>query len=1004
MKRGSALLIVLGMLAFIVASAVAFSAYMRYARMPSSYLRRTSSSRLLAKAALAEAIDVIDTSIGNDLFPGQKGRNFVKTYKRITDGETPDDVIDYWQDRCFIGSDRLVSVDDTVATLCTEALAYIPPPIINEVRYYSRRSIAGKWHTLGYDSGRFAFTAVDVSDFFDVNSVCATPLDIDGQHMYGRNSSDTGRITLAHVFENAQHTGYTYEPDDWDAFMDHYLDSGKLPLVSVADLNLAMNKQGLPAYMSPFCNYIRNEANFVESDSAAVPEVNLVRNMAFVTDGLFAVTNRRAQALDISRRKDQPFYGHERGKTVQELIAQENSDFRRRLDAADSPFFNQCEIVQLYDYLDEDSIPLSLALPTVERTPMITGVALGGDLNVIVTSKDCEKVSADGTAKYSYKTYTLKLVSNGLDANFGAVYPFKYDHGASASYQMEAVATIAFVPSCKPEEGLLRCSGAAAPGVVTLQNGSWSVNGSWETAAYSGNKPSVVRRKTAAKQVTLPTRVQTDSDAVIDDEKLQLQFGSLNIEFVSDLPASEFCNPNDLKCTFRSPAKKMTKDPATGQFTIPDSTFVDPAPLADRIGWLPVKEDLSGVVPEAELVGQTFTPTVQVWVRIFTGNDTVDLVPACWKDDKSPSEILPDDARGTTHYPMLRFRGTDPAAAGVTLANDTLTGGAPIDFYPKAYIADDPRFNFAPENFEALATQEAPFDQLWLTRARTSSARDDRDGDIFMATSDAGYLQSAYELSYILQVSPDGDGFGVVSGNGYNGRAGSMPAKAAMWRTYSQYDNGSSSDEIDYLDIINGSRGFRVNPYTPSTDIMLAALANSPLDWWSASTNETVNTKVHDSAANAAKYAFSEMGASPVKMKHANLEAIAKRMIGAFRGSNGDWRQEFDRLGWDGDPDTLCGVTLDNNVKLHSVDRKFLHGFWKESIANRQQLFLIFVRAEPMMMGGGGMGQTPPQLGARAVALVWRDPTKTADDVAGLSTSGGPRPHRTRILFYRQFD
>ena len=51
------------------------------------------------------------------------------------------------------------------------------------------------------------------------------------------------------------------------------------------------------------------------------------------------------------------------------------------------------------------------------------------------------------------------------------------------------------------------------------------------------------------------------------------------------------------------------------------------------------------------------------------------------------------------------------------------------------------------------------------------------------------------------------------------------------------------------------------------------------------------------------------------------------------------------------------------------------------------------------MMGGGSARATPPQLGARAVALVWRDPTKTAADV-----SGQPRPHRTRVLFYRQFD
>ena len=70
MRKGSALLIVLGMLAFMVISAVAFSAFMRFSRMPSSYLRRTSSSRHLVKAALAEAIDIVDAAVADNPHPG----------------------------------------------------------------------------------------------------------------------------------------------------------------------------------------------------------------------------------------------------------------------------------------------------------------------------------------------------------------------------------------------------------------------------------------------------------------------------------------------------------------------------------------------------------------------------------------------------------------------------------------------------------------------------------------------------------------------------------------------------------------------------------------------------------------------------------------------------------------------------------------------------------------------------------------------------------------------
>ena len=69
-RRGSALLVVLGMVGIMVISAVAFSAWMRYSRLPSSYLRRTSASRHLAHAAMAEAIDIIDASIGDNPHPG----------------------------------------------------------------------------------------------------------------------------------------------------------------------------------------------------------------------------------------------------------------------------------------------------------------------------------------------------------------------------------------------------------------------------------------------------------------------------------------------------------------------------------------------------------------------------------------------------------------------------------------------------------------------------------------------------------------------------------------------------------------------------------------------------------------------------------------------------------------------------------------------------------------------------------------------------------------------
>ncbi|MBQ4199929.1 MAG: hypothetical protein II649_08595, partial [Kiritimatiellae bacterium] len=85
----------------------------------------------------------------------------------------------------------------------------------------------------------------------------------------------------------------------------------------------------------------------------------------------------------------------------------------------------------------------------------------------------------------------------------------------------------------------------------------------------------------------------------------------------------------------------------------------------------------------------------------------------------------------------------------------------------------------------------------------------------------------------------------------------------------------------------------------------------------------------------------------------------------------------------------------------------------RDCFANRQQLFLIFVRAESTALGGTGEG-TPAQQGGRAVALVWRDPLPVVEDNRqlgpatyeddGTSYRNDRHPHKMRILFYRQFD
>ena len=992
-RRGSALLVVLGMLAVMVVSAVAFSAYMRYSRLPSSYLRRSSASRHLVKAALAESIDIIDRAIGNDRFPGQGDAGTI-----YTDLDGSSRGRNYWFERCFMGTNYCASPAQTVSTLTLEGLAYLPPPLINEARYYSRRSVAAMWHPFAFDCGRFAFSAFDVSDCLDINKMFAD---------FGRDSSDMGRISFSYALENADHSGYQVQPSAWDAFMEQFRDEegrpdgSKVPLISLADFNLAANKASLLPRKTPFCRVIgQTNVRYVDDETGA--DSDLQRGLSIITDSWFPQTNaaNATAPIDLASGTDQPLLGFgsdapDRNDATFDRLAQQSNKFLDRFQNE----LSMPEVVQLYDYLDRDGIPTSLAFPTTERAPMVTGVSLeGGPLTTEVAPKEYdtpESSAGTATVKYHVKAYTLKVTGNNLVVMAGAVYPFKYQRGSARSFKAQAFVSVTFTREATDQMRFNTSNWATSP--------DWS-GGSDLTAklgVYANNKPSGFTVRSAQKSFSTPARVLTEQEALLDD--IDLPLGSFSAEIASKLPANSqgLTGVQEDNCTLRVIQKQQ-------------KVMVNGVPNWNNVGD-PVVE--YGALPSNGALGAAedfaanaeYKPVIQLWVRITdpqaaSSGNVVDLVPAGASDDTTPSSLLAM-ASGSAKRPALRF--TDNAAAAKIIFTGTeLTGGGAAEIVPKAYLVDDPRFNYAPENFWAMSSIGADFKTEWFAKQRSAQ----RDGDIFMTTSDAGYMQSPYEIAHILRITGlDGTSdWGCLSGGGYDGRAatslGDTPADTAMWSTYTQYQVDGRRDWISRLGILTGSKGFRMTPYSSSRDTMMAVFANTPLDWWAASTNDQQDVsggtkqQMMTSLSEANKYTFSRHSGSQAPVEWADLRELADKVRNTMRGSTASWETTWDNFDWDGgNLQELLGV--DMGVDLHSVDRKFLHGYWRECFSNRQQLFLIFVRAEPMMMGGGMLGQTPPQLGARAVALVWRDPLSR--DTEGQNY---PKPHRTRILFYRQFD
>lgn len=224
-----------------------------------------------------------------------------------------------------------------------------------------------------------------------------------------------------------------------------------------------------------------------------------------------------------------------------------------------------------------------------------------------------------------------------------------------------------------------------------------------------------------------------------------------------------------------------------------------------------------------------------------------------------------------------------------------------------------------------------------------------------------------------------------------------------MWRTYGCFGD-LGDDEVDNLRLVSPVKGFRVNPFTNDEMVKLAPFLNTPYDWWAAGTNLSDSVKQNmidrngktSTPENALRYSFGERGVE-AKVEFQYMEKLAEKISAELRRGGSDWYNTWRNMKWLDERETsICDVDIHRT--LHDVDRKFLYSYWRKCYANAQQLFIVFFRAEPVVLGGGsGDGNTPAQLGARGVAVVWRDPI----DAKGAAAAA---PHRMRVLFYRQFD
>ena len=1083
-RRGSALLIVLGMLSFMVVSAVGFSVYMRTSRAPSSYLRRNLAARYLVRAALAKAIEELEGDVNTDENWGGSdykipyhnehdsyGNPFYGIYDDPFPGVVLNDVTarnnprengDFWAGRVFAPFD-CCDVDETVSTLTLEALAYLPPAIINDVRYFSRRTRTACWRSLPYDTGRYAYCAVNVSDLFDINRLRANK---------ARNSG-ANRITLSSLCTSDFGGQPTYA-----AALDAVLKNNNgVPFTSLADFNYAAGASG--SSFAPFMSSaVGGNGTF-----AAV-------NSLFITDTWFPPTNANASISASFSMVDaaMPFKDYN-ARSFMETLTKLNDDVKSSDGGT-----TLSEVLQknldmgvacLYDYLDSDSKPISLALPTIEAVPMVVGISAPATLKPSVAenpedpfkieeklsgrvrdSAGTETDSAEIEVVRTMKKVTLSsFFNNAPIVTFVVTCPFKRldveKRLDDKNHKARAMLRLWLAPDgakCRQKIDYFYPGSDlwGNEGSVSVQN----VADGGSIVTYVSDRVSISDFKNK--------KIKETGDAIVE-KSFRFSSDNLNIPLYYDVeeqvvPPPGYVaaepDPGQTEQSYRvygdiwNDGKQLKPWGMSNGSIVQDKAWEEKAKSSGQ-NFNKMKKFNSGAKYDTSSLNG-YRIYAALWVQILDGEDVVDMVPACAKDDvvwlganlPNPDSLAYDRWCGSG-APLLNFRSDRDIA--LSSIKDDLEQTSEFAGWKSLY-AVDPRYNFAPEDWFSNAG-DAATKSKWEELLDSSSifGQGGRDRDIFMFVSDQEYLQSIGELQFLPRLDVMDGTANFNSGDyspNFHGKAFSETGRdkpnlafANVWMTYTAYNNGDGTTDINPYEMKSGSKmvcfqsdGFKLNPFSQDDRVFTAAFFDTPFDYYVASTNkyQEVPNMVLNSIKtldDAKDYSFCD-DCDVAKIDGERVlqfaDAIRDRIENHVNSGSVDWLAAWNSLNWAGtgvkdSNREFLGVTLGDEpeCRLHDVDRKFLYSFWRDCFDNRQQLFLIFVRAEPASVGGGSTSQISSQLGGRAVALVWRDPAvpeKNAADrpnrtdftsVKNLLDKRGDNkfpPHRTRLLFYHQFD
>jgi hypothetical protein len=399
--KGSALLVVLGFLTFMIVSAVSFCIYMRVERQGSSNYRHSVTARHLLESSLYRAMDEVDAELRekNTKFPS------------------------HWEGRVFVSNSNTPEVEDA-RVLSLEALSFLPASLVNDARYFSKSTpeeptFGAKWRRISMPIessvdiknnnnatgsgdksyvGRYAYICVNLSDLININNCTNTVRGVSNLVSVASLFSTT---SVAEKFTTQVGLDVNYS-----TMQDFYA------CMAVANKNYFGGQTD-----SPYVQFLKDGKNvsFNDTDKHLLVSDGFAKAQPVKTAAHNVTLKPPFAPAVLKTRSDFPPMNPDFFNKIKEVFP----DAGRPL----SPFSSI-----MADYLAPDSVgTMRLDAPSSKLAPMICQVRLAPGMKPMITSV------IEGTPPNDSIVYSLNLVSDptalqpgpGAGLQVRVCFPFK---------------------------------------------------------------------------------------------------------------------------------------------------------------------------------------------------------------------------------------------------------------------------------------------------------------------------------------------------------------------------------------------------------------------------------------------------------------------------------------------------------------------------------------------------------------------------------------------------